>query len=144
MASPSQGWQTHISYSHSLTVSSSPVLYDFGLWEKTRGTNINTERTYKLNKERLLQQLGLQYCTYSTSLYTRLVMFFYFWLLLFTDFIFIIFLLIFFSTFYIYFMWFYFSQVNFVWGVHFSQVNIDGFLFLVCTDIGGTCCFLVH
>ncbi len=66
---PLDRWPVHHthSYSHSLQspVHLSCMSQDCG--RNPEENNINTERTYKLH--RLLQQLGLQYCTYSTSLY---------------------------------------------------------------------------
>ncbi len=57
----------HHTHSHSLQ---SPVhLSCMSLDSGRAETNVNMERTYKLHIERLLEQLGLQYCTYNNSLY---------------------------------------------------------------------------
>ncbi len=80
-------------------------------------TNINTERTYKLQTERLLQQLGLQYCTYLIIVDMLLMWFLSFLINFFkviiASGIYSFFLLLIFIGF--------FSQVNFV--------NVDEFLF---------------
>ncbi len=100
-------WPVHYThlYSHSLTVSSSPVLYVFGLWEKPR-ENINTERTFKLNNQRSCGT-PIQHIEYLIIL-TRLMSFFNFY------YYFRIVLLLLYT--------FFFSQVNFV--------NVGGFWFI--------------
>ncbi len=87
---PPDRWPVHrddkhtYSYSHLLTVSSSPVLYVSGLWEKP--TSTQREQTNSTQKDSCSSWDSNT--VHTAPHYTRLIMF------------------LFFSTVYIYFMWF--------------------------------------
>lgn len=105
--------QTH-SYSHLLTVSSSPVLYVFRLWEKPRGNQPSIWREHTNSTQKDSWSSWDSNTAHTAPHYTRLIFFFFFLIIAskcFYLFIFIIIILYVFLCFY------------------FSKVNVDGFCF---------------
>ncbi len=103
------------------TVSSSPVLYDYGLWERPRGNHHRTERTHcKLHTERPILHYTRRYglFLFSCNYYYYLI-----W--------------IFFSTF-IFILWFFFTSICMC--KCFTSKYWWAFV-LVCKEIGGICWF---